>query len=212
MVGCGLVRSLVGRLGAVQGLGVALLGARDLGGVSRGAGLVEAVLRGDQGLGGGLLTATGLCQVARGGGDLLLGGGERLTGGGGLLLETGGGLAERVGEGVGDVSAGGGGGLLEGVGEGTSRLIAGCGHLRLNVSVDLLEEALHGGDNVDEDGACLEACHGAPPPLMSCVVPHGAGYSSAQGVRTAMTSFAAARVWEVRISSTTAVTTGTGRG
>ena len=53
---------------------------------------------------------------------------------------------------------------------------------------------------------------GAPPPLVSCVVPHGAGYSSAQGVKTAMTSFAAARVWEVRISSTTAVTTGTGRG
>ena len=34
VVGCGLVRSLVGRLGAVQGLGVALLGACDLGGVA----------------------------------------------------------------------------------------------------------------------------------------------------------------------------------
>ena len=121
---------------------------------------MEGVLSGDQGLGGGLLAAAGLCQVARGGGDLLLCGGERLAGGSCLLLETGGGLAERVGEGVGDVGAGGGGGLPEGVGKGAGRLVAGRGHLGLDVGVDLLEEALHGGDDVDEDGACLEACHG----------------------------------------------------
>ena len=121
---------------------------------------MEAVLRSDQGLGGGLLAATCLRQVARGCRDLLLSGGECLAGGSCLLLEAGGGLAEWVGEGVGDVGAGGRGGLLEGVGEGTSCLIAGCGHLGLDVGVDLLEEALHGGDDVDEDGACLETCHG----------------------------------------------------